>query len=139
MKIFSIFSLFFLFEAIITPKKVFLERVSLGQFSYNIYKEDKYLHDDNFNATFYTVYKVKSNIIQCSGFKQAGRNDSIFINGTYKVDGKKLIFTEYHYFKKHDNFSDTLIKVFYSDKRSGKLLLTESIIYKNGKSTKIKW
>ena len=118
------------------PKK-FIEKISLTNFSYNIYSEEKFLHDDNLNAEFFVIYKDKQKKVQCSSFMSAKRNDTTFKKGSYSYGNNRIIFKEYNYNHQNERIVDSMIKVFTPNK-SGNLILKEVTEFKNGKLRKVK-
>lgn len=124
--------LFILYSFTTSPEKVLLEKFTINKFQYFIYKESKYLHDDDVNAAFFVVYGKNSKQSFCSAYMSAERNDTIFTKGIYSYTKQKLIFKQYYYFK-HRNYADSLINTFVPNKK-GTLLLETVTRYKNGKT-----
>jgi hypothetical protein len=118
-----------------STKKKLLVEFTIGNFSYNMYIEEKYLHDDNLNAEYFVAYRKNLKNSLCSSFKTAIRNDTIFIKGNFLYTNEKLEFKEYYY---HQNKQalDSLMKIFSPDKK-GDLILRKVIEYKNGKATTV--
>jgi hypothetical protein len=113
--------------------KEFVKQFVIGKFSYAIYKERKFLHDDNLNADFFGVYKLRTAKRLCSSYMIAKRNDSTFIKGNYLIYNDKIEFTEWYYYRSNSLWIDSVKKIFYP-KKNGDLFLKEAIQFKNGKS-----
>lgn len=112
--------------------KVLLKSITLKGFQYNIYRQTLYSHDDNWNAEYYTIYfKGKDNRL-CSSYLLAQRNDTTFIEGNYTLYKDKIEFTQHFYHNMNKGSIDSMKTVFYPDKK-GKLLLTETKEFKDGK------
>ena len=118
----------------INHKLILLENFMIGNHTYSIYKEEKYIHDDNMNAEFFVVYLKNKRNSLCSSFMSAKLNDTIFTRGSYKYDQKKLEFKEYYF---HQNYRtlDSVIKIFYPNK-NGDLILRENVEFKKAIATK---
>jgi len=117
-------------------KKVFLEKIKIGKYSYSMYKKSNFSHDDNLNSDFYVVYTSDNKKRICSSYLKSYRNDSIFTKGIYSYNSKELIFKEYYFFE-HSRLSDSMQKKF-THSKTGKLFLSEVINYKNGIPEKVK-
>jgi hypothetical protein len=118
-------------------KRTFIERFSLGNFSYDIYKEEKYSHDDDIYAEYFVVYQSKQKKVVCSAFMSEKRNDTIFTKGKYSHINKKLIFMEYYYYHQNARILDSVKTTFFPSK-NGKLVLLTVIEFKNGISKKVR-
>jgi len=140
MKIASIFitSILLYFYPAHNPK-LFLTTFKIGKFSYLIYKEKSFSHDDNWNAEFFVVYKPGRAKELCSAYISAVRNDSTFVKGNYLLYNNRIEFTESFYYKNDPVWIDSIKNIFYSNKY-GNLILKKSIEFKNGvkKETKYK-
>lgn len=128
-----IFFLIIFFSSFTTQsKRTLLENFKIGKFSYSIYKEEKYLHDDDMNADFFVIYgKNKKNNL-CSSFMSANRDNGQVIKGRYSYNQKRLEFREYYFNTKSG--PDSMIKYFYPN-RMGDLILTKYVEFKNGIGT----
>nr|WP_322626180.1 hypothetical protein [uncultured Flavobacterium sp.] len=119
------------------PEKVLLQKFSIDGFQYSIYKENKYLHDDDIDAEYYIVYKQGQKNSMCSSFMSAKEKDKVLTKGTYLVKNKELIFKEYYYDKAMSS-SDSMIKLFTPDKK-GILIMSKVTQFKNGKGEQVKF
>ena len=124
--------LFSVFTFLFANKRngIFIENFSIGKHVFSIYKEEKFLHDDNLNAEFFVVYANNKKQSFCSSFLKTIRNDTVFKKGNYILERNRLIFKEFNFYQ-HENESDSLIKIFHPDK-NGNLKLVEVLNYKNG-------
>ena len=129
-KVFQIIPLIILITSFTPTYKTLLEKITVGRFSYTIYKERKYLHDDDINADFFVVYGRDKKNNLCGSFMYAMVNDTLLIKGHYLYSQKRLEFREYYFNNK--SRPDSIIKIFYPNK-SGKLIMTKYIEFKNGK------
>ena len=68
----------------------------------------------------------------CSSYLLAKRNDTIFIKGNYTLYKDKIEFTQHYYHNMNKISIDSMKTVFYPDK-NGKLKLTETKEFKDGK------
>lgn len=109
-------------------KNFLLKKINVGKYSYSIYKESEYLHDNRWNAEFFVLYKEGARKSTCSSFLKAVRNDSIFVDGNYKVYSNRIEFIEHYYYNKLPDATDSIKTIFYPDK-TGKLILKEAVIY----------
>jgi hypothetical protein len=109
-------------------RQSFLKKINIGKYSYSIYRESCYLHDNRWNVEYFVVYKTGARRTLCSAFLDAKRNDSVFISGSYVVCSNRLEFIEHYYYNKIANSTDSIKKTFYPDK-TGKLILKQSIIF----------
>ena len=115
-------------------KEELVRKFAIGKFSYAIYKQSKYLHDDNWNAEFFEVYKSGTAKRLCSSYLTARRNDSTFVKGRYLLYNNKIEFTEcYYYYKNNPVWIDSMKLTFYP-KKNGDLFLKETVEFKNGKA-----
>lgn len=119
-------------------KPLLVEKVTLGKFSYVIYKENKHIHDDNMVAYYFVLYKAGSEKIQCSSFMIAKRNDTTFIAGNYILEGNKIEFIERYYYNRNLFSADSIKKIF-SPNKYGTLILKEVVKYKDGSATRTKY
>jgi hypothetical protein len=131
----SIIIIFFLLTSfIISDERVFLENFTVGKFSYSIYTEKMYLHDDDVNADFFVVYQKGHKKRDCSSFKTAEHKGKIITKGNYHYTYKYLEFKEY-YFNSDSLHADSMMKRMYPNKK-GELYLREFTEYKNGVANK---
>lgn len=107
-------------------QKGFLKNVNVGKYSYSIFKESKYLHDEGWNAEYFVVYQAGAKRHTCSSFLKATRNDSIFVSGDYIVYKNRIEFIEHYYYNKGTNSTDSVKNIFYPNK-AGNLILKQSI------------
>lgn len=119
-------------------QRLLIEKVTLGKFSYAIYKETRNIHDDNMVANYFVLYQAGSEKMQCSSFMIAKRNDSTFIDGNYILKGNKIEFIERYYYNRNLYSSDSIKKTF-SPNNYGILILKELVKYKNGVATRTKY
>jgi hypothetical protein len=103
----------------------------IGKFLYLIETTKKYLHDDDFNATFFVVLKKEGNKKQCTSFKLATRNDSVFIKGKFVISKIDLRFKQYYYYNRNLTSADSVETVFCPNKK-GDLILKSVIEFKKG-------
>ena len=89
-------------------QKTLLRKAKLGQFTYSIYKEDIYSHDDDWKAEYYTIYLSGRTQRLCSAYMLAKRNDSTFIKGNYSLFKDKIEFTQHYYYSKNSSSVDSL-------------------------------
>ncbi len=122
-KLLFLLLVFFLCSASNSDEK-FVENFRIGKREYSIYEKSEFLHDDNWNAIFFIVRSNKSKNIVCSSFKNANRNDTIFVKGNYEYNSKELIFKEYYYYKSRNSKLDSIKKKFLPNK-TGKLYLAK--------------
>ena len=135
MKTLTMILVFFLCCSYEFQKKELVKKFTIGKFSYAIYKENKYLHDDNWNAEFFEVYRSGEAKRLCSSYLTAKRNDSTFVKGRYLLYNDKIEFVEcYYYYKNNPVWIDSMKVTFYPNK-NGDLILGETIKFKNGKAT----
>lgn len=133
----SFILLFLICSFTVNTKRTLIEKFKSGNFSYNIYKEEKFLHEDNLNAEYFVVYRSNKKNAICGSFMSAKRNDTIFTKGSYSHTNNKLIFKEYYYHHQNTRVLDSMTKSF-SPAKDGNLFLQEVIEFKNGKAKKIK-
>ena len=108
-------------------RKQLLSTAFIGKYSYSIYKETKYIHDENRDMDFFVVYG-KDNKNQCSAFMSDKKKDTALVYGKYSFTKKYLEFREYYF---NSSYHDSVIKRFYPNK-IGNLILLRYITYKNG-------
>lgn len=130
MKSLILFSLAFFYCPHFRKQKAITE-FRIGKFLYLIETTNKYLHDDNFNATFFVVLKKGYNKKQCTSFKLATRNDSVFIKGKFVISKVDLRFKQYYYYNRNLISADSVETVFCPDKK-GDLILKRVIEFKKG-------
>ncbi|HSZ35147.1 MAG TPA: hypothetical protein VK772_17660 [Puia sp.] len=132
--ILSIVLIFVVCSSFNLQKKELLRKFEIGKFSYSMYKENKYLHDDNWNAEFFEVYRSGNMKRLCSSYLSAKRNDSIFVKGHYVFFDDKIEFTQCYYYNKNNPvWIDSIRVIFYPNKK-GDLILKETIEFKNGEA-----
>lgn len=119
-------------------QRIFLKEIRIGKYSYSIYKESRYLHDNRWHAEYFVVYREGIKKKVCSSFLEAKRNDSIFVNGHYAIYDNRIEFIEHYYYNKTPNSTDSIKKTFYPDSL-GNLILKESTLYTNGRRTTKKY
>jgi len=134
MKTIILFFSLFYFGFIYKNQNTLIEKFTIGKYNFSIYKEGKFLHDDNLNAEFFVVYAKNKKQSLCSSHLKLSRNDTVIKTGKYIHDKNKLVFKEYNFYVSV-NQSDSLIKTFIPDNR-GNLKLTEVLNFKNGKVKK---
>lgn len=132
----NIILLFVIYSFTTNQKKELIENFSLNNFSYNIYKEEKYLHDDNIQAEYFTVYLKNKKTALCSSFMSEKRNDTLFTKGIYLYTKKNIVFKEYYYHHQNERVIDSMIKTYYPSK-NGNLILKGVVKFKNGKVIKV--
>lgn len=96
------------------------------------------MHDDNWNAEFFLVYRAGRGKKICSAYMSANRNDSTFIRGNCLIYKDRIEFTECYYNIKNTISIDSIKKIFYPNK-CGDLRIKEFIEYKNGKRIERKY
>jgi hypothetical protein len=112
-----------------------LSKITIGKYSYLMYKRSAYLHENRWNAEYFVVYKKGSQKRLCSAFWKATRNDSVFVSGDYRVFIDRIEFIEHYYYNKEPNETDSVKNTFYPDK-AGNLVLKQSILFKNKQKIK---
>ncbi len=117
---------------LILQKRVFLEKFLIGKFSYKMFKEEKFLHDDKMQAEYFCLYSEENKLL-CSSYRLGKRNDSVFIKGKYFIKKRGIDFHEY-YFYHNNSMPDSVIKMVYQNK-TGNLILLKILEYKNGHET----
>ncbi|MDT3403160.1 hypothetical protein [Mucilaginibacter terrae] len=111
------------------PQQKLLKSFTLGKFSYNLYEENYYVHDNNVDGAFFVVYRTGQKGSLCSAWMKATRNDSVLTRGTYIIGSNRVEFKEV-YFHKHEAI-DSLVKTFSPD-AEGDLQLRELKEYRKG-------
>lgn len=112
-------------------KQQTITKFKIGKVLYSIKISKKYLHDDDFDASFFVVFKEENNKKQCSSVKLASRNDTIFIKGRFLIAENKLRFKQYYYYNRNPTSADSVETVFCQNKK-GDLILKQTIKFKNG-------
>lgn len=139
MKTLVIFLVSLLYYPSASQKGVLINKFTLGKFTYSIYKEQSYSHDDDWNSNFFVVYKLGKQKHLCSAYIDAVRNDSTFIKGRYSLYNDRIEFTEcYYYYKNNPVSIDSIKNTFYPNK-NGDLVLKKSVEFKNGKKKETKY
>ncbi|WP_442591886.1 hypothetical protein ACSBL2_11720 [Pedobacter sp. AW31-3R] len=133
MKVFIVSLALLLFSTHHRSNKSLIERIKIGKFSFLIYKEGFYSHDDDWHAEYFVVRKPGQLKELCSSYMTAKRNDSTFIEGRYRVFNGKLEFTECYYFSRNTVSLDSL-KLTFIPTKNGTLRLAQTVEFKGGKS-----
>jgi|GEM_PF-6450123 len=117
-------------------KKIFIEKIKIGQFYYNIYREHKHSYNENMVSDFYVVYN-EQNSQMCSGYISAKHMNRLAITGRYIYNDKKLVITT-HYQPDYIKSTDSSISTFYPNMK-GKLILINHRDFKDGKVKEYKY
>ncbi len=117
-------------------KKIFIDKIKIGQFYYNIYREHKHSYKEDMDTDFFVVYN-EQNSRMCSGYISAKHMNRLAITGRYIYNNKKLVSKTY-YQPDHVKSIDSSISTFYPNKK-GKLILINHSDFKDGKVKEYKY
>ena len=129
-------SIGFLFLSLFSPQqdKTFIEKFTIGEYSYTVYSKPSYIHDDDVHAEFFVINK---NGKQISAFKTAKQKGELITKGSYRHTNTFIEFREY-YHGTNASKADSIMKRYYPNKK-GDLVLTEYTNYKHGVATITKY
>ena len=105
------------------------DKIRIGQYSYTTKRSKVLLKDEWYQCNWLTLYSTTGRV-QCGTLLDAKRNDTVFVTGTYTVQGNKFITRNYYHYR-HAHEPDSSVKVFIQNSK-GELKLATYTYYYNG-------
>lgn len=129
-KLFSFFSILLLLSSFDDDKGMFIEKISISNFNYQVFKKSSPPKGDKIKTELYVLYGL-GNKGSCSSVMLSTKNDSVIVSGNYTVFNDHIVFKEYYY--KKNNKIDSISKVYYINIH-GEFVLYKYTKYFEGKA-----
>jgi hypothetical protein len=127
-------ALLLLIGSVAHNNETFIEKISLGKCSYDIYSMKNWPEDSTTAFEYFLVYAENDSLALGGGFKYVIRKDGNqkLAEGNYQIKGRYIIFKTRYFNGYNGQASDSVFK-YYRSKECGALRLSKIVNYRRGK------